>query len=158
MIRSIPSLIAAIIICNLAGAIGGIFTARSVTTWYSTLSKPSFSPPSWVFAPVWTTLYTLMGVAAWMVWRKGVAQAPVRTALIVFAIQLLLNAVWSPVFFGLRSPGYAFLVILALWAAIALTIVWFLKASTPAGLLLLPYIAWVSFAAVLNYELWRLNR
>jgi benzodiazapine receptor len=156
--RDALKLIAAIVVSQLAGAIGGIATSRTVNTWYTTLRKPSFNPPSWVFGPVWGTLYTLMGVAAWLVWRKGTANPVVRTALALFIVQLVLNALWSWVFFGFQQPFWGFVVILALWAAIFATMIWFFRVSAAAGVLLIPYILWVSFAGVLNFELWRLNR
>lgn len=124
--------------------------------WYADLVKPSWTPPDAVFAPVWTTLYVLMGVAAWTVWRaRGFAGA--RLALSLFFCQLLLNALWSFVFFGLHRPGLAFLEIVALWSAVLATTIAFWKKSAPAGLMLAPYLAWVSFAAVLNLWIWRLN-
>ena len=156
-VKNALGIIAAILICQLAGVIGSVFTASSVTTWYTTLAKPAFNPPSWVFGPVWTELYTMMGVAAWLVWQKGPGNPVVRTALVVFGCQLVLNAVWSMVFFGLRSPGAAFVEIIILWAAILLSVILFFRVSSAAGILLLPYIAWVSFAAVLNFAIWRLN-
>ena len=156
--RDAVALVVAIAVCQAAGGIGGIFTASSVGTWYAGLNKPSFNPPNWVFGPVWTTLYALMGVAAWLVWRKGWQNASVRTAIVVFGVQLVLNTVWSIIFFGLRSPGAAFLELIVLWIAIVATIALFFRLSIAAGILLVPYILWVSFAAVLNYSLWQLNR
>lgn len=155
---SILALIASILISQLAGVIGSVFTASSVKTWYRTLDKPPFNPPGWVFGPVWTALYTLMGVAAWLVWRKGWVTPGVRAALGVFAVQLVLNGLWSYLFFGLRSPFAAFVELVILWAAIALTVILFFRVSGAAGWLLIPYIAWVSFAGVLNFSIWRLNR
>jgi tryptophan-rich sensory protein len=127
-----------------------------VGTWYQQIRKPPFSPPDWAFGPVWTALYAMMAVAAWLVWRKGDA-AGRNVALALFGLQLALNAAWSPIFFGLRSFGGAFAVIVALCLAIAATLVAFLRVSMPAGLLLAPYLAWVSFATVLNFASWRLN-
>lgn len=145
-------LIAAIAICELAGVIGSLFTAPSIPTWYASLSKPQFSPPNWVFGPVWVTLYAMMGVAAYLIYRSE-DRGPLR----IFAAQLALNVLWSAVFFGLHSISGALLVIALLWAAIAWTILSFLKASRNAAYLLIPYILWTSFAAVLNYYLWILN-
>ena len=124
--------------------------------WYAALKKPSWNPPGWVFGPVWTTLYTMMGVAAWLVWRRGgfVVQ---RRALVPFLVQLGLNAAWSPLFFGLRRPDLAFMEIVLLWLAIMWTIAAFRCVHGMAAVLLWPYLAWVSFAAFLNWTLWRLN-
>lgn len=142
--------------CFGAAALGALFTGPAVRTWYQQIRRPSFSPPDWVFGPVWTTLYAMMAAAAWLVWRRG--DAPGRNAaLALFAAQLTLNAAWSPIFFGLKSFGGAFADIVALWLAIAATLVAFLRLSVPAGVLLAPYLAWVSFAAALNFALWRLN-
>jgi len=150
-------LIISILVCQLAGLIGSIFTRASVSTWYVTLNKPSFTPPSWVFGPAWITLYVLMGISAFLVWSKGFNNREVKVALIFFGIQLILNAFWSAAFFGLRSPFAGLIVIAALWVFILLTILFFFRVSLTAGVLLLPYIAWVSFAAVLNFSIWRLN-
>lgn len=158
MARDILKLVVAVLVCEGAGGIGSIATMRSVSTWYQTLQKPAFSPPSWLFGPVWTILYLLMGVAAWLVWRKGLGDPTVRTALILFIIQLALNTAWSFIFFGARQPGLAFAELIVLWVAILLTMIWFLRVSTAAGLLLAPYILWVTFAGALNFEIWRLNR
>lgn len=137
-------------LCYAAALSGIVFMPGE---WYASLNKPSWNPPSWVFGPVWTTLYIAMGVSAWLVWRAGNA----RLALSVFLIQLLLNALWTPVFFGLKQPGAAFTVIVAMWCAIAATIALFWRHSRVASALLVPYLAWVSFASALNFALWRLN-
>lgn len=124
--------------------------------WYASLAKPSWNPPSSVFAPVWTTLYVLMGVAAWLVWREaGFSRA--RVALSLFVVQLVLNSLWSYLFFGLQKPMIAYIEIIVLWCAILATLVSFWKVRPSAGALLIPYLLWVSFAAALNYQLWRLN-
>lgn len=137
-----------------AAGLGSLFTASSVESWYPALQKPSWNPPSWLFAPVWTTLYLMMAVAAWLVWRRSAfTDWPLR----LFFIQLALNAVWSGLFFGLQSPGPAFIEILFLWLVILLTVITFFRRSRMAGVLLLPYLLWVTFAAVLNFEIWRLN-
>lgn len=154
--HSVPKLAASIAVCLSAGFVGSAFTASAIPAWYATLAKPSFSPPDWIFAPVWTALFTLMGVSAYLVWKEA-ARRNVRSALYAFGAQLALNVLWSFIFFGLRSPVYAFAEIIALWAAIALTIGEFSKVSRTAGLLLVPYIAWVSFAAFLNFAVWQLN-
>jgi tryptophan-rich sensory protein len=144
--------------CQLAGFVGSIFTRASVSTWYVTLNKPSFTPPSWLFGPVWISLYVLMGISAFMVWNQGLEKEEVKVALIFFGIQLILNAFWSAAFFGLRSPFAGLIVIAALWVFILLTILYFFKVSSLAGVLLLPYIVWVSFAAVLNASLFVMNK
>ncbi len=144
--------------CLTAGAIGSIFTRSAVTTWYATLGKPAFSPPNWLFAPVWTLLYILMGIAAFLVWRKGLGNRQVRSALIVFLIQLILNTLWSMVFFGLESPLFGLVVISVLWVVILVTVIQFFKISRAASILLWPYLLWVTFAAVLNSSIWLLNR
>jgi tryptophan-rich sensory protein len=124
--------------------------------WYLALNKPSWHPPTWVFGPVWSTLYVMMAVSAWLVWQQG-GFARQRRALTLFLVQLVLNAAWSPLFFGLKQPGVAFAEILLLWLAIAATIVSFHRVHRIAAWLLVPYIAWVSFAAFLNGVLWQLN-
>ncbi|KPL10246.1 TspO protein [candidate division TA06 bacterium SM1_40] len=151
-------LVISIVLCQSAGVIGSIFTARSVSTWYPTLRRPFFNPPSWVFGPVWITLYLLMGISLFLVWRKGVGTAQVRVAIVAFAVQLILNAAWSGAFFGLRSPLAGLIVILLLWVAISVTMVLFRQISALASLILIPYIAWVSFAAILNASIYALNR
>ena len=139
-----------------AAAIGGTATARAVRAWYPTLTKPAWNPPAWLFGPVWTVLYVAMAVAAWLAWRQA-GWAGARAALTLFLVQLTLNAAWSVIFFGLRNPGAAFAEIVVLWAAIIGTLVSFWQVSPPAGMLFIPYLAWVSFAAVLNFTIWRLN-
>lgn len=140
------------------GGLSGFVTARSVATWYPTLTKPFFNPPAWVFGPTWTVLYIMMGVAAFLVWRQGFSTKDVRLALTLFAAQLALNGLWSILFFGLQSPGVAFAEILLLWLSIVATVWIFRRVVPAAALLMLPYLAWVSFAAVLNGSIWMLNR
>lgn len=154
---NISKLLASILLCQLAGVLGSVFTASSLDNWYILLEKPSFNPPSWVFFPVWTTLYTLMGISLYLVWEKGLQKPEVKKGILIFGIQLGLNSLWSFLFFGLKSPYYAFIEIILLWFAILLTILQFRKISKTASYLLLPYIVWVSFAAVLNYYIWILN-
>lgn len=156
-IRNPLKLAAAVMLCELAGAIGSLFTFSAIPSWYSTLNKPFFSPPNWVFAPVWITLYALMGIALYLVWEKGLEKKKVKTAAIVFLIQLSLNSLWSILFFGLKSPFYAFFEIVLLWIAIAFTIMKFREVDARAAWLLIPYILWVSFAAILNFSVWTLN-
>jgi len=157
-IRDIWKLVVGIIACLAAGAIGSIFTRGAIPNWYATLEKPAFNPPNWVFMPVWTLLYIMMGIAAFLVWRKGLENRQVRIALIVFLVQLVLNALWSVAFFGLESPLYGLIVITVLWLAILFTTLQFYSISRVAGVLMLPYLLWVTFAAVLNESIWLLNR
>ncbi|MBU3028220.1 TspO/MBR family protein [Zobellia galactanivorans] len=147
----------AISICLAIGFLSSFATQSSVNDWFTTLNKPSFNPPSWLFAPVWTVLYIMMGVAAGIVWAKGFYHLWVKTALYHFGFQLLLNAAWSIVFFGLKEPLWALFVIIALVIVLSLTIKWFKVVSKTAAWLLVPYLLWVCFATVLNYKLWELN-
>lgn len=153
-----PKLLASIVACQLAGIVGAVFTRAAIPSWYAYLKKPSFTPPNWLFGPAWITLYLLMAVAACLVWQKGWQAPGVRLALAVFLVQLLLNVLWSPAFFGWRSPLAGMIVIVLLWLAILVTIIAFSKISRPAALLLLPYILWVSYAAALNISIYFLNR
>jgi len=149
-------LIVLLVLCFAVAAIGGLATIPNIPDWYAGLAKPSWTPPNWVFGPVWSVLYLSMAVAAWLVWRQaGLAGAVVPMAL--FGIQLLLNAAWSWLFFGLHSPSAASVDIVLLWTAIAATTVAFWRRSMVAGILFLPYLVWVSFASVLNLAIWRLN-
>lgn len=160
-IRSFAALAGFLLASFGAAAFGSYFTSQSVETWYPTLEKPSWRPPNAAFGPVWTVLYTLMGVAAWLVWRSSdrtTDSAPARRqALLAWGVQLALNAAWSAVFFGARSPGGGLAVIAALVPAIAITANLSRRVSTVAGLLLLPYLAWTTFAAALNARIWQLN-
>jgi tryptophan-rich sensory protein len=151
------SLMVFIILCFSAAALGSVFTHRSIKTWYLTIKKPSWNPPGKVFAPVWTVLYLMMAVAGWIVWER-LSQKGVSVPMVLFFIQLVLNTVWSAVFFGLRNPGWAFLEVILLWVFIALTVISFWNVYWVAGVLFLPYLLWVSFAAILNLAIWRLNR
>lgn len=156
-ISNVLKLVIAIIISELAGVIGSFFTTSSIQGWYATLMRPSFSPPNWVFAPVWTSLFALMGIASFLIWQKGLARRDVKISLYVFVFQLILNILWSVIFFGLHSPGGAFIEIIFLWLSILATIILFFRIYKPAAYLLLPYILWVSFAAYLNYSIWMIN-
>jgi tryptophan-rich sensory protein len=150
-------LIIAILICQMIGLIGAVFTSSSVSTWYVTLTKPSFNPPNWVFAPVWTTLYIMMGISVFLVWEQGLEDQKVKMSLSIFGIQLILNLSWTIIFFGLKSTMGGLVVIIILWFLILLTILHFYKLSKVAGIILLPYIMWVSFATVLNTAIVILN-
>ena len=157
--NKITRILAVVVTCLAVGYFSGIVTRSAVTTWFPTLVKPSFNPPSWVFAPVWSMLYVMMGVAAGLVWDRIEAEREVvKKALIFFAIQLALNALWSYLFFGLQNPMLAGLEIILLWLMIFETYIQFVKINKIAGYLLLPYLAWVSFASVLNGSIWWLNR
>jgi translocator protein len=147
-------LVGLVVLCQVAGSLGALTTSA---TWYRELVRPSWAPPGWLFGPVWLTLYTMMGVAAWLVWR-GPSASPRTRALVWFGVQLALNAAWTPTFFGLRSLGGGLIVIVTLIAAIVITIAQFRRLSSPAAWLLAPYLAWVGFATALNASLWWLNR
>lgn len=150
-------LLLSIAVCLAVAGSGAIFTAGSVRHWYPTLHKPSWTPPSWLFGPVWTILYLMMAIAAWLVWRRR-EFVNVNGSLELFAFQLVLNAAWSPLFFGLKNPLAGLLDIVPLWAAILATLASFWKISPIAGTLLVPYWLWVSFAAALNFAIWKMNR
>lgn len=148
--------IVSILIAQGAGLIGSIFTANTVSTWYTTLNKPFINPPSWLFGPVWITLYALMGTSAYLIWQ--VKETPgAKMALIFYGIQLILNAVWSILFFGIKNPQVAFFEIIFLLISIIITTILFWKINPVAGALMVPYILWVSFASYLNYQIWTLN-
>ncbi|MES2545974.1 MAG: TspO/MBR family protein [Bacteroidota bacterium] len=157
--NKLTRILTVVITCVSIGYFSGLVTRTSVETWFPTLVKPSFNPPAWVFAPVWTTLYIMMGIAAGLVWNK-INNSPdtVKTALIYFAIQLGLNALWSILFFGLKNPLLALIEIVLLWLMIYETYIKFEKIDKVAGYLFLPYLFWVSFASVLNASIWWLNK
>lgn len=145
-----------IVVCLGTGGLGAIATTPEIDGWYRTLTKPAWNPPDSVFGPVWTTLFVLMAIAAWLVWKpEGFKTAAVPLTL--FAVQLVLNVSWSWIFFGMHQPGWAFVDVVILWLAIVVTMVAFFRRSQLAGWLLVPYLGWVSFAAVLNFTIWRLN-
>lgn len=148
------SLVAFIVTCQAVGAVGGVMTAKSVKTWYPTLKKPSFNPPSWVFGPVWTTLYLFMAIAAWLCYRINPSGAwgP------AFAVQLMLNLLWSYIFFGMRMPKAAFFELAVLWVSIGVTMYYMSEVSWLATILMVPYIVWTTFAATLNFSIWKLNQ
>lgn len=149
--------IISILLCLAAGFIGSLFTTPSISSWYPSLIKPFFNPPNWIFAPVWTALFILMGVSLFLVWKKGFKKIQSKKALAFFSIQLVLNILWSVLFFGLHSPLSALICIILLWIAILLTIITFYKLSRTSAYLMIPYILWVSFASVLNIAIVALN-
>ncbi|OGF47614.1 MAG: TspO protein [Candidatus Firestonebacteria bacterium RIFOXYC2_FULL_39_67] len=151
-------LTASIIICELIGILGAIFTMPAVKSWYMEINKPSFNPPNWIFGPAWTTLYLLMGIAFFLIWEKGLKNSKVKNAAVVFIIQLIVNFLWSVIFFGGRSYFGGLITIVILWLLILANIIMFYRISKPAGLILIPYILWVSFASILNYYIFILNK
>lgn len=157
MLRQTVALCGFILLSFAAPSVSAFLSVTGPDDWYRGLEKPWFNPPGWVFGPVWTILYIVMGVAAWLVWRKGTGQS-LAVPLGLFLLQLVLNAVWTPLFFGMHSPGWAFVDILVLWVVLAATVFAFYRVSGTAAALMLPYWFWVSFAAVLNGTIWWLNR
>lgn len=145
-----------IVICVSAGGLGAIATRPEIEVWYKSIEKPSWNPPDYVFGPVWTTLFVMMGIAAWLVWKPGGFKAA-KQSLTLFAVQINLNVAWSWIFFGMHQQGWAFVEIVILWVAIVATTVAFFLKSKIAGWLMVPYLAWVSFASVLNFAIWQLN-
>jgi tryptophan-rich sensory protein len=150
-------LIIALALPLLAGFVGSLFTTPAVASWYPMIAKPALNPPNWIFGPVWTLLYILMGLAAFFVWNKGKKKRDVRLALGIFVFQLILNFFWSIIFFGAHNPGVAFLELLSLWCAVLALALAFREVSRPAFYLILPYLLWVSFAGYLNYSIWQLS-
>jgi benzodiazapine receptor len=150
------SLVPFLTVCFAAAGIGSLATRGSLRTWYSELRKPDWNPPNWVFGPIWTILYAMMALSAWLVWRE-VGWAGAKFALLLFAVQLALNTAWSVVFFGMHAIGAAFAEILLLWMMIIATTVAFCSLSFLAGWLLLPYIVWIAFASYLNFRIWQMN-
>jgi translocator protein len=147
----------AVVVCLAIGSLSGVATTDAITGWYATITKPSFNPPNWIFGPVWTILYIMMGIAAGLIWKAGWERKDVKTALGIFTAQLLLNGLWSLIFFAWESPRLALVEILVLLVFILFTMVSFKRVSTVAAYLLLPYLLWVSFATVLNASIWWLN-
>ena len=154
--KSAVALLIALVVCYGAAALGGLFAAESTGDWYAGLAKPSWTPPSWLFGPVWTILYGMMAVAVWLIYLQR-RRRPIAASIVLFAVQLTFNAAWSPLFFGLHRSGIAFADIVLLWLALAVTVGLFVRRHVVAGLLLVPYLLWVSFAAALNLAIWRLN-
>ncbi len=157
--NKIVRFLVSVLSCQAAGIIGSFFTSPAIPTWYAGLHKPVFNPPNWIFAPVWTILFLLMGISLYLIWDKfGKGESrQVKKALFLFAVQLILNLFWSVLFFGLRKPLYAAIEIIILWLAILATILSFYRISRIAGIMLLPYILWVSFAVILNFLIVMLN-
>lgn len=155
--RPILIYVISILVCLGAGWLGSLFTTPAIPIWYAALKKPFFTPPSWLFAPVWSFLYICMGVACAMIWQMNIAKKNVRDALEMFGVQLMFNIFWSIVFFGMHSIAGGLIVIILLWGTLLLTIRRFYQLSNPAGALLIPYILWVSFATVLNAAIWIIN-
>lgn len=156
-LREVPKLVASVLIVFFSGAIGSLATYPEITNWYAALAKPNWTPPNAWFGPIWSTLYILIGIALFLVWRQGLDRRDVRFAIGIFAVQLVLNLLWSLVFFGLHSILGGFVVILLLWIAILANMITFYVISKPAGLLMVPYIIWVSIASYLNYSVLMLN-
>lgn len=156
-VKDTRKLVIAIIGCELVGIVSTPFTISAIPTWYASLNKPVFSPPNWVFGPVWTTLYFLMGVALYLVWREGIKKKKVKKAVTFFLIQLALNFIWSPLFFGMQNLFLGLVDIIALLVFLIITIVAFYRISKIAAYLLIPYLLWVSFATILNFSLLLLN-
>jgi translocator protein len=150
-------LIISVAIPLIIGGSSGFFTASGVEGWYQTIHKPSWNPPNWIFAPVWTSLYVLMGIALFLVWKADTSSELKRIAVLLFAVQLVLNFFWSFIFFYQHQPGWALAEIITMWLFILLTIFAFAQVNKTAAWLLVPYISWVSFATILNYTLWKLN-
>ena len=151
----LPLLISILIVFSF-GLIGSLFTSPNIVNWYAFINKPSFSPPNWLFAPVWTLLYILMGISAFLIWQKR-DNLQTKPALTFYGLQLILNALWSIIFFGMHNPGLALLEIIILWLFILITLIKFYKINKTAGLLFIPYLLWVSFASILNYAIWMIN-
>ena len=156
--RELLALLGFVVLCFAAAGFGALFTTPQTAPggWYSQIQKPSWTPPAWLFGPVWSALYLMMAVAAWWVWRQG-GWGGQRGALTLFLVQLVLNAAWSGLFFGLRSPSLGVIGIALLWIAILLTVLAFFRVSPLAGWLMVPYLLWVSYASALNFTIWRLN-
>jgi len=155
--NNISKLIIAVAIPVAVGATSGFFTVTGAGSWYQSINKPSWNPPGWIFGPVWTTLYLLMGIALYLVWKSETSSDLKKTAITLFSIQLILNFFWSIIFFNQQQIGWALVEIIMMWIAILFTIFSFAKISNIAAWLLVPYISWVSFATILNYTIWKLN-
>jgi tryptophan-rich sensory protein len=150
-------LLISIIVCQAAGIIGSFFTARALPGWFAGLNQPSFTPPDWMYAPIWIVMYLLMAIAAFLIWWRGLHIKPVRVAMILFLVQLVLNLLWVVTLFGLQSVLYGLVTVVALWIMVLFTIIQFYKISIAAGTLMIPYILWVTFTVILNGSLYLLN-
>ena len=157
-LSSIIKLIVSILASFAAGGIGSLFTFKAIPTWYASLKKPHYTPPNRAFGPVWTSLYILMGISVFLVWQKGLSTNGALLAFVLFWIQLAINALWSVIFFGMKSKGGGVITIIILWLLILATIVSFFRVTVWAGGLLIPYIVWVSIASYLNIGIWMLNK
>lgn len=155
--NNVLRLIISIVIPLIIGGLSGFFTATGVDSWYQTIEKPSWNPPNWIFGPVWTALYVMMGISLYLVWKSDASLMNKKKAITLFAVQLILNFFWSLIFFTMQSPGWALVEIVILWLFILLTIFAFARISKAAAWLLVPYISWVSFASILTYTIWQLN-
>lgn len=155
--KNLPKLFVSVVGCELVGLLGTPFTISAIPTWYATLNKPFFAPPNWLFGPVWTLLYFMMGVSFFLIWKQGLQKKKIKTASMYFLAQLALNFIWSPIFFGFRAPLFALVVIVAMWAMIVMTMKKFYPLSRFAFYLLVPYLLWVSFATLLNAAIVLLN-
>jgi tryptophan-rich sensory protein len=155
-INNTQKLVASIVLTVGLGSLGGIFTIAEIPTWYAGLNKPSFNPPNWIFGPMWTMLYLLMGISFYLIWKLPVSKLR-NQAILVFGLQFILNFFWSIIFFSMHQIGWAFVEIIAMWVFILLTILQFRKLSVSAAVLLIPYLLWVSFASLLNGSIWQLN-
>jgi translocator protein len=156
--KKLSKLVCSVSLCLMTGFVGSFSTMNSVKTWYASLSRPYFTPPDWTFGVVWPILYVMMGISVFMIWNRGLDKRKVKVALGLFVLQLVLNGLWTPIFFGLHMIALALIEIVLLWIAILLTILVFWRISKAAAFFLFPYILWVSFAAILNTALWYLNR
>lgn len=156
--KNILKFVFSIAICQSAGLIGAVFTVSSIKNWYNFLNQPPFRPPNWVFGPVWIILYTLMGISLYLIWIKGTKKKEVRYALKLFAVHLVVNATWSIVFFGMRNIPLSLVNIIALWVLIIMVMSKFYKIDKRASLILIPYLTWVSFATILNFSIFLLNK
>lgn len=150
-------LIICIVICLAVGGVSGYFTADEIPNWYAALNKPTFNPPNWIFGPVWSALYILMAVSLWLVWKSDVDSSIKNKAILIFAMQLILNFFWSIIFFHFHQLGFALVEIICMWIFILFSIIKFYPVSKTASYLLFPYLLWVSFASILNYAIWKLN-
>ncbi|MCE5214586.1 MAG: tryptophan-rich sensory protein [Methanobacterium sp.] len=156
-VKEIPKLIISILIVFFAGAVGTVYTLPEITGWYASLPKPSWTPPNWAFGPIWSSLYVLMGISLFLIWREGLGRKDVKIAVLVFAAQLVINVIWSLVFFGGHNLFGGLILVIILWISILINIIVFYRIYKPAGLILLPYLIWVTIASYLNYSVYLLN-